>query len=97
MRITFTIGSLQVGGAEHVLVTLAGGLAARGHHLTVITLFGAESDFFRLPPGVERVALGLQGDSANPAQAIINNLRRLAAMRRAILRQPTGCGRRAYL
>ena len=85
MRITFTIGSLQVGGAEHVLVTLTKGLTGAGHHLTIITMFGAESDFFTLPPGVERVALALDKVSPTPFHAVANNVRRMWALRRAII------------
>lgn len=40
MRILFLIRSLEVGGAERQLVMLANGLAARGHDVIVVTLYG---------------------------------------------------------
>jgi glycosyltransferase involved in cell wall biosynthesis len=40
MRVLFLIRSLEVGGAERQLVALANGLAARGHDVIVVTLYG---------------------------------------------------------
>jgi len=39
MRIAFVIRALQAGGAETQLCLLATGLARRGHHVTVVTLY----------------------------------------------------------
>lgn len=39
MHIAFFIGSLGTGGAERQMVLLAKGLAARGHHVSLITIF----------------------------------------------------------
>lgn len=78
------IASLGAGGAERVMGTLAEGWEAQGHQVSVITLSGRQADFYRLPPGVGRVALGLLGPSRNLAAALERNLRRLGRLRAAI-------------
>lgn len=59
MRLTFVASSLGCGGVERVTVRLSGGLAARGHDVTVVTLADERSDFFHLSPKVQRHALGV--------------------------------------
>ncbi len=59
MKVTFVIGSLSSGGAERVLVLLTDAFLKKGFHISVVTLNGAESDFYALSPGVHRVALGI--------------------------------------
>jgi GalNAc-alpha-(1->4)-GalNAc-alpha-(1->3)-diNAcBac-PP-undecaprenol alpha-1,4-N-acetyl-D-galactosaminyltransferase len=84
MRLVFVISALSSGGAERVLVSLVKGLAARGHRITVVTIYGRELDFFRLPAGVERVALGLGKDTVGLPAKLTANVRRIRALRRAI-------------
>jgi glycosyltransferase involved in cell wall biosynthesis len=84
MRLVFVIWSLSGGGAERVLVSLAKGLAARGHRITVITIYGRELDFFSLPEGVDRVALSLGKDTVGLTAKLWANARRIVALRRAI-------------
>ena len=55
MRITCVIGTLGLGGAERVMTYLAGGLAARGHAVTLLTLDNSVPDFYPLPANVTRV------------------------------------------
>lgn len=55
------IYSLASGGAQRVLVLLAEGLSNRKHLVSVVTLHGSEEDFFALPQGVKRVAVGIRG------------------------------------
>ncbi len=85
MRIALLISSLGPGGAERVMAVLANGLAARGHSVRLITLAGREHDFYVLDRHVERCALGLTGDSTGKLGAVLANVRRLTALRRAIL------------
>ncbi|HEY0996788.1 MAG TPA: glycosyltransferase family 4 protein [Gemmatimonadaceae bacterium] len=85
MRVTFTIGSLGMGGAEHVLVTMAESFVRAGHELTVITVYGAEHDFFQLPAGVRRVALAQEGTSPTLLHAVRNNWHRVCRFREAIV------------
>jgi glycosyltransferase involved in cell wall biosynthesis len=84
MRLVFVIPALSGGGAERVLVSLVKGLARRGHRITVVTVYGRELDFFRLPAGVDRVALGLGKDTVGLWAKLSANLRRILALRRAI-------------
>lgn len=47
MRIVFFIGNLSCsGGTERVLSVVAGGLAGRGHHVSIISLWGDGNSFF---------------------------------------------------
>jgi len=84
MRVLFVTPSLSSGGAERVLVTLVKGLKCRAHEVTVVTVYGSELDFFTLPPGVERVALGLGKDTVGLPAKLWANARRLGALRRTI-------------
>jgi GalNAc-alpha-(1->4)-GalNAc-alpha-(1->3)-diNAcBac-PP-undecaprenol alpha-1,4-N-acetyl-D-galactosaminyltransferase len=63
---------------------LTRGLLARGHGVTVITLFGEDSDFYTLPIGATRIALGIDGNSPTVIHGLANNLQRLRILRRAI-------------
>jgi glycosyltransferase involved in cell wall biosynthesis len=85
VRLTFVVSSLGCGGVERVTVRLSAGLAGRGHAVTVVTLASESGDFFRLPPGVSRVALGLGAGPPTPWWRLGPTLvRRLARLRRAI-------------
>lgn len=84
MRITFVTPSLACGGAERCVTLLTQGLLARGHVVSVITLYGAEHDFFSLPSGAKRLALSIDRDSPTPMHGLANNLHRLRILRRAI-------------
>jgi glycosyltransferase involved in cell wall biosynthesis len=83
-KVLLVIPGLTAGGAERVLVLLAGGLLARGHRVEVVTTFGRQQDFYRLPQGVGRVALDLAGETSRLADKLAGNLRRIAGLRRAI-------------
>ena len=84
MNITLVTPSLFCGGAERVVVSLAEGFQTQGHRVTVITATEKNSDFYQLPPGVERIALGIMGISKNPLDAIKSNLNRVSAIGNAI-------------
>lgn len=53
-RFLLVIGSLGSGGAERVLVGIAGQLAARGNRTTVLTASQPQDDFYKLSPAVHR-------------------------------------------
>jgi glycosyltransferase involved in cell wall biosynthesis len=75
---------LACGGAERCVVLLTEGLLAVGHHVSVITIYGTELDFFTLPPQSHRLALGIDQDSPTVVHGLANNLRRLRVLRHAI-------------
>jgi glycosyltransferase involved in cell wall biosynthesis len=83
-RIVFVTTSLSFGGAERALILLAGGLVKKGYKIDIITLAGVEYDFYPLPEGVNRLALGITGKSSGIAQAMRNNLYRFWVLRQAI-------------
>lgn len=88
MRLACVISSLRPGGAEGVMARIAAGLAGRGHDIRLLTLDGGGAPPEQpLPPGVRVRALGLQAASAGPLSALAANLRRVAALRRAVRRE----------
>lgn len=90
-RLTLVISSLGVGGAERVLTTLANHWAAEGWSVTVLDLVSPGTPpFFPLDPRVAEVQLGLLWVSGNPLSAVVNNLRRMLVLRRAINRSRPG-------
>ena len=86
------IASLQAGGAERIMVTLAAGLAARGWRIVLITLASPDTDFYPVPRGVERRSLRLMVPSASLLEGARRNVWRLRVLRRAIAaEQPEAC------
>jgi glycosyltransferase involved in cell wall biosynthesis len=57
---------------------------SRGHSVSVITIYGSDSDFYRLPDGAKRIALGIDKDSPTILHALWHNLDRLRILRTAI-------------
>lgn len=84
MKITFVISSLSSGGAERVLILLAQAFLNKGYQVALVTLSTKEDDFYTLPSGLDRLALGILGNSANALSAIVKNLSRLSKLRKAI-------------
>lgn len=86
MRLLFFIHSLSGGGAERVTANLANHWAGKGWDITVVTLASRSLDFYELCPAVKRIALELAGDSGHVLVGLLQNLRRVFALRR-VLRQ----------
>lgn len=84
LNITLVISTLGSGGAERVLVLLAKGLIDRGHRVTVVTYSEKNTDFYQLPSGIARIALGIMSQSANPIAGLIANLKRIGILKEAI-------------
>ncbi len=84
-RVTFVISGLVVGGAERVLTALANGWVDQGRAVSIVTLDRPElPPFFPVDSRVSLRRLGLVGVSRSLPDAVANNLRRLAGLRRAI-------------
>jgi len=84
------IHSLQGGGAERVAADMAAYWLARGCEVSVVTQSGDSDDAYRLPEGVVRHALGLDGASGGGLRALWGNARRIWALRRLVRRhRPT--------
>lgn len=84
MRITLVSNSLSCGGAERVLVLLTTAFLKKGHQVNVVTLSKVESDFYKLPDRVNRLALNIVKNSPSPLHALWNNIDRLFVLRSAI-------------
>jgi GalNAc-alpha-(1->4)-GalNAc-alpha-(1->3)-diNAcBac-PP-undecaprenol alpha-1,4-N-acetyl-D-galactosaminyltransferase len=85
IRLTFVINALTPGGAEKVMTFLAAAFAERGAQVTLLSLDdGSAPPFFPLHPAVAHRSLALLGRSSGPLQAVMNNLRRMYRLRRAI-------------
>lgn len=85
--VCLVIASLRAGGAERVMMMLAEGLSARGWDVVVITLDTAASDFYPVPAGVRRQALGVMKPSRSLFEAARSNLQRVLVLRRAICQE----------
>src|SRR4051812_32776329 len=84
MKVALVISSLSTGGAERVLSSLASYWAARGEEVTVITIDSDATDAYPLDSRVRRLALGMRADSRGLVRALVNNARRINALRAAI-------------
>ena len=84
MRLILVISSLTGGGAERAVVLLAEGFLKKGHNVSIVTLDRIETDFYKLPDGVHRLALNIAGNSPTPIHALWNNIYRLWVLRRTI-------------
>ena len=77
----FYINSLNRGGAQRVLVQLAGRFAAAGWHSVLVTSFVSEEEY-PVPPGVERISI----EQAQLRQSALGrNLSRIRALRKLLL------------
>lgn len=84
MRLCLVISSLRSGGAERVATTLANHWTSKGWSITVVTLASETTDFYELDPTVRRIALDCVGHSSSRIAGLVNNLRRIRAVRRAL-------------
>ncbi len=85
MKLLFAIKSLDVagGGAERVLTLVASGLAAKGHHVSVLTFdTPGGATFYPLDSRVRRIPLGI--GPTDRATAPRHFVARLRALRRAV-------------
>jgi GalNAc-alpha-(1->4)-GalNAc-alpha-(1->3)-diNAcBac-PP-undecaprenol alpha-1,4-N-acetyl-D-galactosaminyltransferase len=84
-RLTLIAPGLRCGGVQRAVVSVAGGLQARGHRIAVLTFAAVETDFFRLPATIVRTSLGFRGGASTPVlQLLPTTLARLKALRAAI-------------
>lgn len=84
--VVFVIADLGPGGAQRVMVTIAGELVRRGYRVTVVTYADESGDHYALPEGVLREILGGHDASASLIGAVFLNARRVWRLRRALRR-----------
>ena len=83
-RLVFFIQSMGGGGAERVTANLANYWADQGWDITVVTLAPIDLDFYALHPAVKRLCLNLTSESRHILAGLVQNLRRVMAMRRLL-------------
>lgn len=85
MKLALIIHALTAGGAERVMSILANAWAAQGREIDLITLDdGSLPPFFPLDGRIRHQRLGQLRQSRNLPAALLNNGKRLLALRRAI-------------
>ena len=79
LRVIQMIPDLRVGGAERVAVTLANGLAERGHKVMLLAIKGggAQEMHVREDLGVELRILGIQRDSIKRPLRFVRSMKKL--------------------
>ncbi len=82
--IAVVISTLGPGGAERNIHDLVCAWCDQRLRIAVITFGHANSDFYTLPPEVDRYALDVMQNSRHPLGGLIANLRRIRALRRAL-------------
>lgn len=75
---------MATGGAERVTATLANHWARQGWQISIVTIAGVDGDAYALDPAIRRWSLNLESDSQGIAAALVNNCRRIAALRRML-------------
>lgn len=84
MKLLFFIHSLEGGGAQRVVVNLANHFAELGWEVRVVTLASAADDAYALSGSVDRLVLDLAGRSATPVAGLLQNVRRIRALRKIL-------------
>jgi len=84
MRLTCVIHSLNGGGAERVMASLASRLSDRGHEVTLVTLDDGKKNRHQVAASVTRVCLDRMRPSRNRFSGILANLGRVVALRRSL-------------
>ncbi len=84
MKIACIIHSIDGGGAERVMASLASRLGIRGHAVTLVTLDDARNDRHDVDASVQRHPLGLMAESDGLRQKLFNTGRRIRAVRESM-------------
>lgn len=84
MRIAAVASTLSGGGAARALVQVANHWAHRGRRVSILTLDGAENDFYELAPEIRRVGFDMRSPSRNLVEGGFRNIRRAMVVRRTL-------------
>ena len=84
LRVCLFISEMNAGGAQRVMFRLAEHWVKCGHDVHLVTLSTRDSDFFQLPDAVTRHELALMKTSVGPLSGMVNNVRRVRALRDAL-------------
>lgn len=83
MKIACCIHSLSGGGAEHLMAGFANRLAD-SHDVTLVTLSTSDNDLYEVSQHVKRIGLDLMRPSPSPLHGLLNNYRRVRALKRTL-------------
>jgi glycosyltransferase involved in cell wall biosynthesis len=86
MKLLIFTNNLSAGGAERVATSLANYWAGRNWKVTMVTLGPESDDFYPLHRAIERISLDMSGQSANLIVGLLQNLRRVVALRSTLRR-----------
>jgi GalNAc-alpha-(1->4)-GalNAc-alpha-(1->3)-diNAcBac-PP-undecaprenol alpha-1,4-N-acetyl-D-galactosaminyltransferase len=84
MRLTLVISSLARGGAERVMSLLASSWAEQGKEVTLLTFDHRVAPAYPIHPSVKLRNLGLLARSDSLFEGLVQNLRRIFILRRAV-------------
>jgi glycosyltransferase involved in cell wall biosynthesis len=84
MHIALVISSLDCGGTERVLTTMANFWAEAGQRITIVTLAKLSDSAYPLHSSIDRIGLGATGDSRDFVHGLRQNLGRLAKLRKIL-------------
>lgn len=87
MKILFFIQSLSAGGAERVTATLANYWANEGWEVLIVTIADEKWGFYSLDGRIRRITLDMARQSRHVGQAVLNNLRRILALRQILRKE----------
>lgn len=82
-RFSIFLSDMGAGGAQRVATNLSVAMGHPDHPTPLITLSAPDSNFYPLPPAVNRVALGVAGESRGLAK-LTANWTRVRALRRVL-------------
>lgn len=83
-RMVLFIPTMACGGAQRVATQLAEHWARSGVEVAIITLAPRGEDFYPLHPGIRRVSLDQATISRSVFSGLLNNIRRIIALRRIL-------------
>lgn len=85
MRLTLVISSLQAGGAERVMTTMANYWTAIGWEISILTFDdGSTPPFYNIDEKVVHAPLGIASNSTNSIAGLMNTLKRVQILHHAI-------------
>lgn len=88
--LVIVVPDLSLGGAQRVVTSLAAGLTRRGVRTQIVTIAAVQANEFPQSAGVARIALGEDRASKTLWSALRNNVRRILALRRAVVQSGSG-------
>jgi GalNAc-alpha-(1->4)-GalNAc-alpha-(1->3)-diNAcBac-PP-undecaprenol alpha-1,4-N-acetyl-D-galactosaminyltransferase len=86
MKIALIIPTLNGGGAERVMSTMANYWESKGHEVVLITHDSEKKDFYPLNPGITRYGFDISKPPRHIRDTIRHNIQRITLPRRVITR-----------